>query len=86
MARTQVRSPCGGPSSAGAFSLILRCQIVLNARFDRYIPLVRSSQSSRIRSNADIYDFVLDEEDMKRLDDLDLGADGAISWNPVNVE
>ncbi|KAI0071222.1 Aldo/keto reductase [Panus rudis PR-1116 ss-1] len=51
-----------------------------------FIPLVRSSNPGRILSNTQIYDFVLEDEDVKKLDALDLGAKGAISWNPVNVE
>ncbi|CAL1708217.1 unnamed protein product [Somion occarium] len=49
------------------------------------IPLVRSSNPARILSNTQIYDFALDEDDVKRLDALDRGAEGAISWNPIDV-
>ncbi|RXK37943.1 aldo-keto reductase [Tremella mesenterica] len=51
-----------------------------------FVPLPKSVTPSRIKSNADLYDFVLDEEDMKELDSLDEGAAGACSWNPVNEE
>lgn len=50
-----------------------------------YVPLPKSATPSRIRSNADLYDFSLDEEDMEKLDALDKGKSGAISWNPVDV-
>ncbi|KAF9231401.1 NADP-dependent oxidoreductase domain-containing protein [Melanogaster broomeanus] len=50
-----------------------------------FVPLPKSSTPSRIRSNADIYDFSLDAEDMAQLNGLDLGAAGAISWNPVDA-
>lgn len=48
-----------------------------------FVPLVKSATPSRIKSNAELYDFELDEEDMKALDDLDRGDSGAVSWNPV---
>lgn len=50
-----------------------------------YSPLPKSEKPSRILSNSQVYDFQLSEEDMKALNALDLGADGATSWNPVNV-
>jgi diketogulonate reductase-like aldo/keto reductase len=37
----------------------------------------------RIKDNANLYDFNLDDDDMKKLDSLDQGAAGACSWNPV---
>jgi len=51
-----------------------------------FIPLPKSATPSRIRSNAEVYDFELDEGDMKALDALDRGKDGAISWNPIDAE
>jgi diketogulonate reductase-like aldo/keto reductase len=50
-----------------------------------FIPLPRSSKADRIRSNADVYKFELSNEDVHRLDGLDKGTDGAISWNPINA-
>ncbi|EEB97748.1 hypothetical protein MPER_02866, partial [Moniliophthora perniciosa FA553] len=50
-----------------------------------YSPLPKSTQPSRIRSNAQLYDFELDSDDMARLDALDRGKDGAVSWNPVDA-
>lgn len=41
-------------------------------------PLPKSDDPERIKVNADVYGFVLDEEDMKALDKLDEGASGAI--------
>ncbi|KAH8107817.1 Aldo/keto reductase [Cristinia sonorae] len=51
-----------------------------------FVPLVKSEQPERIRSNADLYDFHLAEEDMALLDGLDMAEKGAISWNPVDVD
>lgn len=43
-----------------------------------YVPLPKSDTPSRISSNADVYGFALDDEDMRRLDGLDQGTEGAI--------
>ncbi|KAJ4370481.1 hypothetical protein N0V83_005001 [Neocucurbitaria cava] len=43
-----------------------------------YVPLPKSDTPSRIVSNADVYGFELDEEDMAKLDGLDQGKKGAI--------
>ncbi|KAF5349299.1 hypothetical protein D9757_014727 [Collybiopsis confluens] len=51
-----------------------------------YIPLPKSATTSRIHSNAKVFDFELDAEDMDRIDALDQGKEGAISWNPVDAE
>ncbi|KAH7925931.1 Aldo/keto reductase [Leucogyrophana mollusca] len=50
-----------------------------------FVPLPKSATPSRIWSNAQLYDFALDMEDMDKLDGLDEGKDGSISWNPVDV-
>ncbi|KIJ69861.1 hypothetical protein HYDPIDRAFT_23024 [Hydnomerulius pinastri MD-312] len=49
-----------------------------------FVPLPKSSNSSRIRENFQVFDFVLDEEDMAALDALNEGASGAVTWNPVD--
>lgn len=43
-----------------------------------WVPLPKSDTPSRIKENAEIYDFDISAEDMKTLDDLDEGAAGAI--------
>ncbi|KAJ6625478.1 Aldo/keto reductase [Mycena sp. CBHHK59/15] len=50
-----------------------------------FVPLPKSATPSRIHSNAQLYDFELDKEDMAGLDGLDRGKAGGISWNPVDV-
>lgn len=51
-----------------------------------FVPLPKSATPSRIRSNAEVYNFELDEGDMRALDALDRGKDGAVSWNPIDAE
>lgn len=58
----------------------------LTARLHRFVPLPKSSSPARIVSNADVYGFVLSSEDMAKLDSLDQGKAGSVSWNPVDVE
>ncbi len=43
-----------------------------------FIPLPKSDTPARIVSNADVYGFELDDQDMAELDALDQGASGAI--------
>ncbi|KAI9807357.1 MAG: hypothetical protein M1833_000100 [Piccolia ochrophora] len=43
-----------------------------------WVPLPKSDTPSRIEGNADVYDFDLDEADMKTLNGLDEGAKGAL--------
>jgi diketogulonate reductase-like aldo/keto reductase len=42
------------------------------------VPLPKSDTPSRIVSNADVYNFELDSDDMAKLDGLDQGKAGAI--------
>ncbi|KAH9832275.1 Aldo/keto reductase [Rhodofomes roseus] len=49
-----------------------------------FVPLPKSATPARIRLNSLLYDFALDDEDMARLDALDKGKTGSISWNPVD--
>lgn len=48
-----------------------------------FVPLPKSDTPARIAENADVFDFELDADSMAKLDSLDLGKDGACSWNPV---
>ncbi|EIW62563.1 Aldo/keto reductase [Trametes versicolor FP-101664 SS1] len=50
-----------------------------------HIPLPKSSRPERILSNSQVFDFEISAEDMERLDSLDRGKDGAITWNPVDA-
>jgi len=51
-----------------------------------FSPLPKSSQPTRVVSNADLYDFEISAEDMAKIDALDQGKKGAISWNPVDAD
>ena len=64
------------------FHFISTCLILYVPR--SYVPLPKSDTPSRIHSNANLYDFKLTEDDIQKLDALDQGKAGAISWNPVD--
>ncbi|WWC99835.1 hypothetical protein V866_006743 [Kwoniella sp. B9012] len=44
-----------------------------------FVPIPKASSPARIDANKDLYDFELDEQDMKDLDGLDQGAAGRVS-------
>ncbi|PVF95086.1 Aldo/keto reductase [Serendipita vermifera] len=50
-----------------------------------YSPLPKSANADRVISNAQVYDFELEEEDMVKIEALDEGDKGAVSWNPVHA-
>lgn len=51
------------------------------------IAIPKSENPGRIRENAAIYDFNLDEEDLKKILSLDRGQDGNVGmWNPWDHE
>jgi len=50
-----------------------------------FVPLPKSATPERIHSNTHLYDFSLSEDDMTKLDNLDKGKAGSISWNPVDA-
>ena len=47
------------------------------------IVIPKSSQKERIRENADVFDFVLSDEDMDRLDALHKNL--RVSWDPTTI-
>lgn len=49
-----------------------------------FVSLPKSDDPERIRSNADVYGFELDGEDMALLDGKDEGRDGAIVMAVIN--
>lgn len=51
-----------------------------------FVPLPKSQNPDRIRSNFEVFNFELNEDDIEKLDKLDRGKDGAITWNPVDVD
>ncbi|EJF58130.1 Aldo/keto reductase [Dichomitus squalens LYAD-421 SS1] len=51
-----------------------------------FAPLPKSANPARVASNADVYDFELSAEDVARIDALDRGKEGTITWNPVDVD
>lgn len=51
-----------------------------------FVPLAKSSDPDRVKSNADCFDFELSESAMAKLNSLDRGSGGAVGWNPVNVD
>ncbi|KAI0666603.1 Aldo/keto reductase [Trametes maxima] len=50
-----------------------------------HIPLPKSARPERVLSNSQVFDFEISAEDMARLDALDKGGAGAITWNPVDA-
>lgn len=45
-----------------------------------FVPLPKSAQAARVAENANVFDFALTAAQMARLDGLDRGRDGAVSW------
>ncbi|KAG2016129.1 aldo-keto reductase, variant 2 [Coprinopsis cinerea AmutBmut pab1-1] len=61
-------------------------QIVLRWSLQKgFVPLPKSANPDRIKSNTLLYDFALSDEDMAKLDALDKGKEGAVTWNCVDV-
>ncbi|KAI0766860.1 Aldo/keto reductase [Trametes elegans] len=50
-----------------------------------HVPLPKSARPERVVTNSHVFDFEISEEDTARLDALDRGKDGAITWNPVDA-
>ncbi|KIK46796.1 hypothetical protein CY34DRAFT_799952 [Suillus luteus UH-Slu-Lm8-n1] len=51
-----------------------------------FVPLPKSSQPERIISNSQVFGWNIEPADMAKLDALDRGKEGAITWNPVDVD
>ncbi|KAM0334108.1 hypothetical protein ACHAQA_001128 [Verticillium albo-atrum] len=49
-----------------------------------WVPLVKSTSEDRMRENADVFDFTLDEADMSLLDGLDQGKEGSLCPHLIN--
>jgi methylglyoxal/glyoxal reductase len=47
------------------------------------VPLPRSQNPEHIKANLDVFDFELDDEDMKKLDSLSDGE--RVTWDPANM-
>ncbi|KAL9711558.1 hypothetical protein Ac2012v2_004629 [Leucoagaricus gongylophorus] len=50
-----------------------------------FVPLPKSANPERINSNLNVFDFDLGDEDMVKLDSLDRGKEGAVTWNPISA-
>ncbi|KAG1748048.1 NADP-dependent oxidoreductase domain-containing protein [Suillus lakei] len=51
-----------------------------------FVPLPKSSQPERIISNGQVFSWNIEPMDMEKLDALDRGKEGAVTWNPVDVD
>jgi len=51
-----------------------------------FVPLPKSQNPDRVRSNIDVFGFEISKEDVEKLDGLDRGKDGAVTWNPIDVD
>ncbi|KYQ92801.1 aldo-keto reductase [Tieghemostelium lacteum] len=59
-------------------------QVLLKWAIQKGIPVIPKSKTpSRIKENADIFDFNLTDEEMKKIDDLNCNK--RICWNPETV-
>ncbi|KAG2135555.1 NADP-dependent oxidoreductase domain-containing protein [Suillus cothurnatus] len=62
-------------------------QILIRWSLQRgFVPLPKSSQPERIISNGQVFGWDIEPTDMAKLDALDRGKDGAVTWNPVDVD
>ncbi|KAG1824553.1 NADP-dependent oxidoreductase domain-containing protein [Suillus subaureus] len=62
-------------------------QILIRWSLQRgFVPLPKSSQPERIISNGQAFGWSIELADMAKLDALDRGKEGAVTWNPVDVD
>ena len=85
MARTPHRSSFVGLSSISA-QLSLAGNSMIYYGEPSFVPLPKSQNPDRVRTNIDVFDFEMSREDVQRLDELDRGNDGAVTWNPIDVD
>ncbi|KAI0780274.1 Aldo/keto reductase [Fomes fomentarius] len=50
-----------------------------------FVPLPKSARSQRVLSNSRVFDFELSAEDMSDINAMDMGREGAVTWNPVDA-
>lgn len=74
-----------GLSSTGALISLPSCSITLNCE-PSFIPLPKSENPDRVRSNIDVFGFEISKEDIDKLDELDRDKEGAVTWNPIDVD
>ena len=74
-----------GLSSTGALITLPACSMTLNSG-PSFVPLPKSQNPDRVRSNIDVFGFEISKEDIDKLDKLDRGNEGAVTWNPIDVD
>jgi diketogulonate reductase-like aldo/keto reductase len=85
MARILHRFSFVGLSSTGALISLPAYSMTLNGGHS-FVPLPKSQNPDRVRSNIDVFGFEISKEDIDRLDELDRGKEGAVTWNPIDVD
>ncbi|KAG1824554.1 NADP-dependent oxidoreductase domain-containing protein [Suillus subaureus] len=94
-----IHSASKNPSSNTAYSPLVRgaldnpviqelsTKILIRWSLQRgFVPLPKSSQPERIISNGQVFGWNIEPTDMAKLDALDRGKEGAVTWNPVDVD
>lgn len=84
MARILRKSLFVGLSSMGAFITLPSRPMTLNG--PSFVPLPKSQNPDRVRSNIDVFGFEISGEDIEKLDELDRGKEGAVTWNPIDAD
>jgi len=84
-ARTPHRSLSVGRYSTGELLSPADYPMISNSGHS-FVPLPKSQNPDRVRSNIDVFNFEINGEDIEKLDGLDRGKDGAVTWNPIDVD
>ena len=71
------------PERVSLKRLIIQATAATDGLFRRFTPLPKSDTPSRIKSNIEVFDFELEDADMKELDAQDQGSKGALA--PYNL-